>query len=207
MPAFFTVRAGLRFPPTMAGSLSDSDLDQILALQLMIAWAGEGLCRPPRLGWWQTDLVDEAGGGDLFARLTPRLQHWSALEAVRETARRHDARCRREVAEPERVRTLFNLGFRVEEQLATRLSILKGAEDSSRQPLPLVRDPETPFSREALTQSLAALTPRVKHTAVLGGRELSGAVLNEPLILARQLAIALIPLTDHYPMPFARASA
>lgn len=90
----------------------DSDLDQILALQLTIAWAGEGLCQPARLGWWRTDLVDEAGGGDLFARLTPRLQRWSALEAARETARRIDEQKRREVAEPEKVRTLFHLGFR-----------------------------------------------------------------------------------------------
>ncbi|WP_395830945.1 hypothetical protein [Archangium violaceum] len=42
-----------------------STLDTILALQLTVAWAGEGRCEPARLGWWQTDLVDEAGGGDL----------------------------------------------------------------------------------------------------------------------------------------------
>ncbi len=191
----------------MAGCLADSDLDQILALQLTIAWAGEGLCQPPRLAWWQTDLVDGPGGGDLFSRLTPRLRHWSALEAVRETARRHDARCRREVAEPEKVRTLFNLGFRVEEQLGTRLSILKSSEASPSQVLPLPLNLDSTFSPDALTAFLESLTPRVKHTAVLGGRELSGAVLNESLILARQLAAALIPLADHYPMPFARASA
>jgi hypothetical protein len=33
-------------------------LGVILALQFTIAWAGEGRCVPPRLGWWQTDLVD-----------------------------------------------------------------------------------------------------------------------------------------------------
>jgi hypothetical protein len=47
-----------------------SVLDDILAVQLTMAWAGEGRCDPARLGWWQTDLIDEAGGVvDLFVRL------------------------------------------------------------------------------------------------------------------------------------------
>ncbi len=47
-------------------------LDAILALQLTVAWAGEGLADPKRLDWWRTDLVDPMGGGDLFARLFPK---------------------------------------------------------------------------------------------------------------------------------------
>ena len=47
-------------------------LDAILALQLTVAWAGEGLSDPKRLDWWRTDLVDALGGGDLFARLLPK---------------------------------------------------------------------------------------------------------------------------------------
>ena len=43
-------------------------LDKILALQIMVAWAGEGACEPKRLDWWRTDLIDEYGGGDLFTR-------------------------------------------------------------------------------------------------------------------------------------------
>ena len=39
--------------------MTDETLDQILALQVTIAWAGEGLCDPNRLGWWNTDLVDQ----------------------------------------------------------------------------------------------------------------------------------------------------
>lgn len=45
--------------------------DFILALQFTVAWAGEGRSQPKRLGWWDTDLIDEAGGGDFLARLTP----------------------------------------------------------------------------------------------------------------------------------------
>jgi hypothetical protein len=48
----------------MTTQVSDSALDEILALQCTIAWAGEGRCSPRRLGWWDTDLIDESGGGD-----------------------------------------------------------------------------------------------------------------------------------------------
>ncbi len=61
-------------------------LDAILALQLTVAWAGEGLADPKRLDWWRTDLVDPMGGGDLFARLFPKTHRWASLEAVRKAA-------------------------------------------------------------------------------------------------------------------------
>ncbi len=191
----------------MTGGATDIDLDIILALQLTIAWAGEALCQPRRLGWWRTDLVDEKGGGDLFARLTPRLQRWSALEAARETARRVDEQSRREVADPEKVRTLFHLGFRMDEKLGTRLSTLKSFEAPPDQVLPFPLDPESGFSRESLAVVLTALHPGVKHAAVLGGREIAGPALTEAVTLARQLAAALVPFSEHYPMPFARASS
>ena len=79
---------------------TDAELDRLLARQLMVAWAGEGRCQPRRLGWWDTDLVDEAGGGDLFARLTPKSHRWAALEAAREAARRCDAEARRKMGDP-----------------------------------------------------------------------------------------------------------
>ena len=43
--------------------LTHAQLDEILALQLTVAWAGEAAGEPPRLGWWKTDLVDKEGGG------------------------------------------------------------------------------------------------------------------------------------------------
>ena len=191
----------------MTGGATDSDLDVILALQLTVAWAGEALCRPPRLGWWRTDLVDEAGGGDLFARLTPRLHRWSALEAARETARRVDEQSRREVADPEKVRTLFHLGFRMDERLETRLSILKGSAAPPEQVLPLPPDLKPGLSRESLAVVVTALHPGVKYAAVLGGREIFGPAIQEPVTFARQLAAALVPFAERYPMPFARASS
>lgn len=64
--------------------LPDQTLDAILAIQFTIAWVGEGRCSPKRLGWWDTDLIDEAGGGDspaslLAPTLGPRLKQCEKL--------------------------------------------------------------------------------------------------------------------------------
>ncbi|WP_441290427.1 BREX-6 system BrxE protein [Sorangium sp. KYC3313] len=56
--------------------------DDSRAVQLTVAWAGEGICAPPRLGWWRTDLVAVEGGGDLLERLLPRTHAWASLESV-----------------------------------------------------------------------------------------------------------------------------
>lgn len=73
-------------------------LDEVLSLQLLVAWAGEGKTDPPRLGWWRTSLVDEFGGEDLFARLMPRTWRWAVLEAARTAARIADAEARAHAA-------------------------------------------------------------------------------------------------------------
>ena len=49
---------------------SPDKLDEILALQLSVAWVGEGRSQPRRLGWWQTDLIDDAGEIGLHGTLT-----------------------------------------------------------------------------------------------------------------------------------------
>ncbi len=55
------------------------ELDAVLMLQFFIAWAGEGLTDPSRLGWWSTQLLDEWGGEDLFKRLFPRQEPLNGL--------------------------------------------------------------------------------------------------------------------------------
>ncbi len=91
--------------------ITQDALDTILALQLTVAWAGEGLSDPKRLDWWRTDLVDELGGGDLFARLLPKPHRWASLEAVRKVAIQVDRETRLGMAKPDQVRTLFFWGF------------------------------------------------------------------------------------------------
>src|SRR4051812_32057643 len=92
-----------RLPPAL--------LDEILALQLSVAWAGEAAGDPPRLGWWKTDLLDREGGGDLFARLAPRTARWAALALLRAAARKIDELAREKVGRGESVWTPFHFGF------------------------------------------------------------------------------------------------
>ena len=89
-------------------------LDQILTIQFLVAWAGEGRCEPPRLGWWATDLVDEFGGGDFLQRLLPKTHEWAAFEAVREAAKRRAEAARKKSANADGMRSLFYLGYEVD---------------------------------------------------------------------------------------------
>jgi hypothetical protein len=112
-------------------------LDEVLAVQFLVSWAGEKRSKPPRFGWWDTDLIDEAGGGDLLARLAPRTHAWAALEAVREAARRVDTKARERHGEPDRLRTIFFLGFELDEKLGDRLAAHKRAALLPADVLPL----------------------------------------------------------------------
>jgi hypothetical protein len=189
----------------MARSFSDGVLDQVLAVQLAVAWAGEGRCQPKRLGWWDTDLIDEEGGGDFFARLLPHTHRWASLEAVREAARRVDARARGKMADPDAVRTLFFMGFELDEQLADRLAFHKrdGKPPSDALPWPL--PPSSRFSRDELANALGKT--REKATVVPAGRQLKGPAPAEPDTLVKRLAAGLLPFTDHYPLPHFRVGA
>lgn len=182
------------------GTLTDTTLDLILAMQLTIAWAGEGRCSPRRLGWWDTDLIDEAGGGDFLARLLPQTHAWASLEAVREAARRVDAKARGKMADPDRMRTLFFLGFELDEQLDDRLAGHKRSgrppADSLPLPLPLTSD----FSKEDLAATLHG--GDVGFTTVPNGRQLTGKLPDAPDALVKRLAAALVPFAEQYPLPF-----
>jgi hypothetical protein len=183
--------------------LPDSTLDAILAVQVTIAWAGEGRCSPRRLGWWDTDLIDEAGGGDLFARLLPQTHAWASLEAVREAARRTDAKARARMADPDRMRTLFFLGYEVDEQLTDRLAAHKQRGTVPAKVLPLKLALTAEFSKETLLAVLAAgATGDVAFTKEPTGRRVKGVRPDAPDALVKRLAGALVPLADSYPMPF-----
>jgi hypothetical protein len=181
--------------------LTHSALDAILALQLTIAWAGEGRCLPQRLGWWETDLIDEAGGGDYFARLLPQTHAWAALEAVREAARRVDERARTKMAMSDTLRTLFFLGFEVDEQVADRLASLKREGRAPAASLPLALPLSAEFSRETLAAALQEPGARgATFDVVPGGRQVKGARPETPEALVRRLASALVPFAAQYPL-------
>lgn len=178
---------------------SDSALDTILALQLVVAWAGEGRCSPRRLGWWETDLIDDAGGGDFLARLLPQTHAWASLQAVREAARRTDAKARAKMANPDMMRTLFFLGFELDEQLDDRLLALKHARVAPDEALPLPFKLASEFNRDALGKALGG---DAVFTVVPGGRQLEGSPPKMADVMVRQLASGLMPLADQYPLPF-----
>ncbi len=185
-----------------AEDIGINDLDNILALQLTVAWAGEGECEPKRLGWWRTDLVDPEGGGYLFRELFPETHLWASLEAVRRAAVRRDREARAHMAEPDRVRTLFFWGFRLDEKIEERLAALKQQGQPPAETLSLFFEPESTFRRDALEENLRNECAEVKTRVVPGGRQIVGEIPESPAEQARQLAAALLPFPGEYPAPF-----
>ncbi|MDX2024315.1 MAG: BREX-6 system BrxE protein [Deltaproteobacteria bacterium] len=180
--------------------LSNEQLDLILAVQLTVAWAGESGGDPPRLGWWESDLVDADAAGDLFSRLIPRTQKWAGLEAVRAAAIRIDDRRRAALATPDRSRTLFHLGFRTDERLRDRLLFHKRHNAA----------PATIFGKEfgiSDNHSLPAFEaylkqfPEAQTKVIPGAREVT-TISKHLTEQVTQLASALLPISKEYPLPF-----
>lgn len=180
--------------------MTDGVLDAVLALQFTVAWAGEGRCSPRRLGWWDTDLIDPAAGGDFFERLLPQTHLWASLEAVREAARLHDAKARAKMADPDRMRTIFFLGFELDEQLGDRLSTLKRGALPPSEALPLPLPLTEEFSEKKLIPALGG--GDAEFAVVPGGRHVKGTRPDAPDALVRRLAAALVPFAAQYPLPF-----
>lgn len=189
----------------MGPSVPQKALDVVLSVQLTVAWAGEGRCSPRRLGWWDTDLIDPAGGGDFFARLMPRTHGWAALEAAREAARRTDAKARSKLADPDKIRTIYFLGFEFDERLGDRLRVLKTAGRPPAEVLPLRLPLTAEFDKSKLASTLGG--GDVRFTVVPGGRQLKGKRPDAPAAMVAHLAAALVPLAEQYPLPFYKLEA
>lgn len=190
----------------MSARLSKEDLDQILALQFSVAWAGESGGEPPRLGWWQSDLIDPDTGGDLFARLLPRTHEWAGLTLARRGAARVEATARSTLSAGDRALTLFHLGFEIDEQLCDRVAEHRRHRRSPRDVLGNALAIGYEWSPEAFAERLRSLgTAKPKVEITPGGRRLKSKGLG-PLEAARQLAAALLPLAPKYPLPFLEAS-
>lgn len=185
--------------------LSPAHLDEILALQLTVAWAGEGAGEPARLGWWSSDLVDELGGGDLFSRLVPRTAAWASLILVREAASRVDFGMREQSGLGDRALSLFHFGFSVDEHLSDRLAFHRQRLHEPSQVFGEGFLVGKPWSRAGFEQLLGSFgKPKVEVTP--GGR-LVAAPKAQGIELARLLAAALLPLPAKYPLPYVEAGA
>lgn len=186
--------------PEASNLLERDVLDEILTLQLLVAWAGEGLSDPPRLGWWRTMLVDEFGGEDLFKRLMPRTWKWAVLEAARAAARSVDADARSHAADGDQLLSLFHFGFAIDEQLDDRLAELKRSTPDPIEALPNLNTTAKPWDSSAFIESVASLaTPTVAGSSV--GRRLKGDPPADQVSVARLLAAAMSPKSDRYPAP------
>lgn len=181
------------------------EMDDVLALQVAVAWAGEALSEPARLGWWRTDVVEAEGGGYLLSRLLPMTHRWASLSVVREAAVRVDRRRRVGMADPDRVRTLFFWGFEEDERLVDRLETLQveGESPGDRLALPFVLEG---YTQEGVVAALRRLGGgEVAYKVTPAGRQVVGPMPEGGAVAAaRRLAGALVPVAEAYPMPFYR---
>ncbi|MBW4580234.1 MAG: BREX-6 system BrxE protein [Tildeniella nuda ZEHNDER 1965/U140] len=183
---------------------NEPTLDAILALQMTIAWAGEGLCEPKRLNWWRTDLIDQSGGGYLLQNLLPKTHEWASLEAVRQAAIQQDKQTRQNLAQPDHIRTLFFWGFIIDEQLADRLGQHKRSGQSPDQSLPLPLELGSDFTTANLEAAIRIPNQVIDFKVAPSGRELMGKMPDSLELCVRNLVAALLPLAERYPMPFYR---
>lgn len=105
------------------------------------------------------------------------------------------------------MRTIFFLGFTVDEALDERLRAIKlvGGAPADMPALDLING--SPFERgnfERFCESLSAPLP-VKRSPI--GREITGPAPDSPLGLIERLVAALVPVPEAYPLPFYRIAA
>jgi hypothetical protein len=179
------------------------ELDRTLTAQLVVAWAGEN-GEEKRLGWWRTDLVSEFGGMDLFRRLLPSTWAWAILQGAREAARRKDAELRRHDHNPDRILSLYNLSFELDERLEERLQDLKRSGQAPEAALPgLVDGIDVTFNRDRFADWVKGHGDAEIVTAPIG-RRLKGDPPTSLDHLVRNLVAALAPLAENYPIPHYR---
>ena len=179
-----------------------SDIDMALTSQLVVAWAGES-GEDHRLGWWRCDLASEYGGEDLFRRLLPSTWRWAALQGAREAARRVDAELRRRDHEPDRIISLFSLGFELDERIEQRLMDLKRSGRRPDEALPGLAVTDDGWHPEDFWDWVAG-HGEAGGTASPVGRRLGGST---PATVGHQvcrLVAGLAPAAESYPLPHFR---
>ena len=193
-------------PATTAAPYPRSPLDHVLSAQLVVAWAGEG-GEEPRLGWWRSDLVSECGGEDLFRRLLPSTWAWAVLQGALEVARRHDAAGRGKDADPDRLLSLFHLGYELDERLEERLRDLKAGGEPPAEALPALRELITPEWDSAAFAEWIEAHRAPEAVAAPAGRRIRGTPPDSATLLVDHLVGALDPLGPDYPLPHYRRPA
>ncbi len=119
-----------------------------------------------------------------------------------------DKAARERMADPDAVRSIFFLGFEVDEQLDDRLVYLRRLGTDGKAPaealeLPLPLGAEFDGAKLEAVLVGSSCEPFKKEP---GGRQLKGAPPAEPQVVVRRLVAALVPLTDTYPLPHFRVA-
>ena len=179
------------------------ELDRILELQLGVAWAGETKTDPPRLGWWRTAMSAEFGGEDLLRRLTPKTWQWATLECCRAAAKRVDDAARSTADDADHLISLYRLGFELDERLDERLLELKQSGVPPTEVFPELAELFSAWSKSGLEAFLAD-GGEASFTTTATGRRLKGEMPTDHAAVVSQLAAALLPLADKYPLPYFR---
>ena len=183
-----------------------SEIDLILTAQLAVSWAGEK-GEERRLGWWQTDLVSEFGGKDLFKQLMPHTWEWAVLQAAREAARRCDAELRQRDHDPDRILSLFNLGFAVDERTDERLLDFKRSGVSPFEALPGLKEVLTETWQANQFGDWVQGHGKAETVSEPIGRRLRGDPPESLVLLVNRLVSAYWPFASEYPLPHFRRTA
>ncbi|MGW3614524.1 BREX-6 system BrxE protein [Micromonospora sp. NPDC005163] len=179
-----------------------SEIDMALTSQLVVAWAGEA-GEEGRLGWWRSDLVSEYGGEDLFRRLLPSTWRWAVLQGAREAARTMDAGVRHQDHDPDRLLSLFSLGFELDERIEERFQDLKRSSRLPEEALPGLAIVSDGWDRNRFWDWVAGHgAPDGTTTPV--GRRLKGSPPIALDQLVRKLIAGLAPESERYPLPHFR---
>ena len=184
---------------------STSALDSILTAQIAVAWAGEG-GEEPRLAWWRSDMASEFGGEDLFKRLLPHTWMWAVLQAVREAAAREDAKRRAADHNPDRLLSLYNLGFELDERIDERLQDLKRSGIPPLEALPRLQEILRPEWDQSLFADWLEAQGEADHVPSPVGRRLKGDAPTSPEQAVAHLVAGLLPLAADYPLPHYRTT-
>lgn len=176
-----------------------AEIDHILTAQILIAWAGEG-GEEPRLNWWRTDLISEFGGEDLYQRLLPNTWQWATLQSAREAARRTDADIRKRDHNPDRILSLYALGFNLDERVEERFNDHKRSKRNPTDALPGLSMLQKPWRKQTFIEWIEKHN-KVETVPALIGRRIRGQAPPDPTQSINRLIAGLAPLTDTYPLP------
>ncbi|EMI44540.1 BREX-6 system BrxE protein [Rhodopirellula sp. SWK7] len=186
------------------------EIDALLTAQLIVAWAGESGTSDDlttkRLGWWRTNLVGDGAEYEL-QELLPNTWRWVMFQSVREAARLHDAAVRSKDHDPDRLLTLFSLGFAIDEKVEDRLRQLKLAATDPREALPQLGEAIADGWNKNAFASWTSSFGKESFTDVPAGRRLKGKPPQNLGELTSRLVAGLSPIAGSYPMPHFRRDA